>query len=339
MTDRPARSDAAPPPDARPASSRLDGLDAVKLIAAAVIVLQHSVLRGTGGDRVAFFIYGACHVAVPLFFAVAGYIAGLKPTSVPLADFARVRARRLLLPAAFWMLFFPVLAFVRTGRVPWGSSIESWLFLAFAGGGNAWFLVVLFCAAVLASALDRRTSGLLPACIGLVLFVAMGLLQPRGPIVLGLGTYYLFLPVYGAVYWAAMRFARTTWRPSTGAAAASLAALVLIAGGFALLRQSTGSQAASWLMYAVASVASLAALALAVDPRLPWERILRPMGWARASTLGIYLVHLALIGPIFGLMPPMQPLLRTLVAATVVFLVTAVLVSVARRWSLARLVL
>ncbi len=123
---------------------RLDGLDAVKLIAAAVVVLEHAVLRGTGGSTVAFFIYGACHVAVPTFFAVAGYIAGLKPPTDAIRAFAAVRARRLLIPAAFWMAFFPLLAYVRTGRVPWGSDVGEWLFRAFAGGGNAWFLVVLF---------------------------------------------------------------------------------------------------------------------------------------------------------------------------------------------------
>jgi fucose 4-O-acetylase-like acetyltransferase len=321
------------------ARQRLDGLDAVKLIAAAVIVLEHSVLRGTGRDTVAFFIYGACHVAVPTFFAVAGYIAGLKPPTNALASFAAVRARRLLIPAAFWMIFFPVFAFWRTGRAPWGSSVPDWLVVAFAGGGNAWFLVVLFLVAVLAAALDRKLAGLWPAYVGLGLFVAMGLAQPRGPVGLGLGTFYAFVPIYGAAYWAGMRLPRTTWRPSTGLAAGVFTVLALAAGAFSVVRQTTGSMIGSWLMYAVASVAALGALALAVDPRLPWERMLRPMVWARDCTLGIYLVHVALIGYVFALVPPMQPLLRTFVTAAVTFLLTAAVVALARRWGPARAVL
>lgn len=321
------------------AQKRLDGLDAVKVLAAVAIVLQHSVLRGTGRDNIAFFIYGACHVAVPTFFAVAGYIAGLKPPVASLSDFARTRARRLLVPAAFWIAFFPLLAFVRTGRAPWGSSVKDWLVSAVVGGGNAWFLVVLFGVAVLVAAYDRRSTGLWPALAGLGVFVAMGLLQERGPVGLGLGTFYLFVPVYGAVYWAALRLARSTWRPSTGIASAAFVSLALAAGALSVARQVTGLQSWSWVMYATASVAALAALALAVDARLPWGSILRPMGWARESTLGIYLVHVALISYVFAAMPPMQPLARTFATAAVTFLLTAVLVSVARRWAPARAVL
>lgn len=113
--------------------------------------------------------------------------------------------------------------------------------------------------------------------------------------------------------------------------------LAVAAGICSVVRQATGSQAASWLMYAVASVAALAALCLAVDARLPWARVLRPMEWARESTLGIYLVHVALIS--YVAIPPMQPLLRSFVAAAVTFLLTAVLVSLARRWPPARTVL
>ena len=167
----------------------------------------------------------------------------------------------------------------------------------------------------------------------------MGLLQQRGPVGLGFGTFYLFAPVYGAVYWAALRLARSTWRPSTGFAATAFTALTLAAGALSVARQVTDSQSWSWLMYAAASLAALAALALAVDARLPWGSILQPMGWARESTLGIYLVHVALISYVFAYIPPMQPVLRTFVAAAVTFLLTAVLVSVARRWAPARAVL
>jgi fucose 4-O-acetylase-like acetyltransferase len=321
------------------ASKRLDGLDAVKVLAAAAIVLQHSVLRGTGRDNVAFFIYGACHVAVPTFFAVAGYIAGLRPAAVTISGFARTRARRLLIPAVFWISAFPLFAFIRAGRAPWGSSVRDWLVSAVVGGGNAWFLVVLFCVAILVAVLDRRSTRLWPAFVGLGVFVAMGLLQQRGPVGLGFGTFYLFMPVYGGVYWAALRLARSAWRPSTGLAAAAFTALTLTAGALSIARQVSGSQSWSWLMYATASVAALAALAMAVDARIPWGRMLRPLLWARESTLGIYLVHVALISYIFALVPPMQPVLRTFVAAGVTFLLTAVLVSVARRWAPARAVL
>ncbi len=320
---------------------RLDGLDAVKLAAAALVVLEHSVLRGTGRDLVAYVIYGACHVAVPTFFAVAGYIAGLKqPAGAAVASFAATRAKRLLVPALFWMAFFPAFTFARTGSAPWGEAVTAeWLVASFAGGGYAWFLVVLFCIAVLGALLDRRTQRIWPTYAGLALFTLLGLVQPVHPVGLGGGTFYFFIPVYGAVYWAAMRFSRTAWRPPTGVAAAALISLSFGAGGLAVVRQLTGLQAYSWLMYVSASLGALGALALAVDPSIRWNRILRPLAWVSEGTLGIYLVHVVLIGYVFLLVPPMQPLLRTFVGAIATFFVTAVFVAVARRWGPARAVL
>lgn len=320
-------------------ATRLDGLDAVKVVAAAVIVLEHSVLRGTQGDQIAYFIYGACHVAVPTFFAVAGYIAGLRPASGRLADFARRRAKRLLIPAAFWIAFYQVLAVWRTGRVPWNDSVGSWLLVNFGGGGFAWFLVVLFLVSVLADALDQKVTGLWPSYVGIAVFVALGLVQPQGPVGLGLGTFNVFIFAYGAAYWAAMRFARAQWRPPMTLSVSAAGVLVLLAGVFQLLRQSTGLQSWSWLMYASASVGALAVVAIAVDPGVSWGWVLRPFGWARECTLGIYIVHPAYLGLIFGLMPPVQPLLRTFLTAVVTFLVTAAGVALARRSKIGRALL
>ena len=323
------------------ARTRLDGLDAVKLAAAAIVVLEHSVLRGTGGDLVAQFIYGACHVAVPTFFAVAGYIAGLKPpAAVAVTAFAATRAKRLLMPALFWMAFFPAFAFVRTGKAPWGEAVTAeWLVASFAGGGYAWFLVVLFSIAMLGALLERRVQGIWPAYVGLALFTLLGLVQPQHPVGLGGGTFYFFIPVYGAAYWAGMHLARSAWRPSARVAATALITLSLAAGGFTVARQLTGLLAYSWLMYVAASLGALGALALAVDSRIPWDRLLRPLAWVRDGTLGIYLVHVVLISYVFLLVPPMQPLLRTFVGAIATLFVTAIVVAVARRWGPARAVL
>ena len=318
---------------------RLDGLDAVKVLAAAVIVLEHSVLRGTQGNSVAYFIYGACHVAVPTFFAVAGYIAGLKPASGRLIDFAVPRAKRLLIPAAFWIAFYQVLATWRTGAPPWENSLSSWVLVNFFGGGFAWFLVVLFFVSVLANALDRKAAGLWPSYVGIAAFVVLGLVQPQGPVGLGLGTFNMFIFAYGAAYWAAMRFARTQWRPPRFVAISSAGALVLLAGVFQILRQSTGLQSWSWLMYAASSVAALAVIAIAIDPGVSWGWVLRPFGWARECTLGIYIVHPAYLGFIFSIMPPVQPLLRTFLTAAVTFLLTAAGVALARRTKLGRALL
>lgn len=320
-------------------AKRLDGLDAIKVIAAAVIVLEHSVLRGTKGDSLAYFIYGACHVAVPTFFAVAGYIAGLKPATGSLAEFARRRAKRLLIPAAFWIAFYQLYAVWLTGRAPWKGSVGSWLLVNFGGGGFAWFLVVLFIVSVLANALDRRVTGLWPSFVGLAIFVALGFVQPKGPIGLGFGTFNVFVFAYGAAYWAAMRLARTQWRPSRLVAVSTVGVLVVLAGALQLLRQSTGLQSWSWLMYASASVAALAVVAIAIDPGVSWEWVLKPFGWARECTLGIYIVHPAYLGLIFARMPLIDPLLRTFLTATVTFLVTAAGVALARRSKLGRALL
>lgn len=319
---------------------RLDGLDAVKLAAAALVVLEHSVLRGTGRDLVAYFIYGACHVAVPTFFAVAGYIAGLKPPAPAVAAFVATRAKRLLVPALFWMAFFPAFTFWRTGRVPWGEAVTAeWIVASFAGGGYAWFLVVLFCIAVLGALLDRRTQRIWPTYVGFGLFTLLGLVQARHPVGLGGGTFYFFILVYGAVYWSAMRIARTPRRLPASSAVAVLVSFSLGAGVLAVARQLTGLQAYSWFMYVSASLGALGALALAVNPSIPWGSMLRPMAWVRDGTLGIYLVHMVLISYVFLLVPPMQPLLSTFVGAILTFFFTAVFVAAARRWRPARAVL
>lgn len=321
-------------------AKRLDGLDAVKIIAAFVIVLEHSVLRGTQGNQVAYFIFGACHVAVPTFFAVAGYIAGLKPATGSLADYARRRAKRLLVPAVFWIAFYQLFIYSRTGATPWGDSVGSWLLVNFGGGGYAWFLVVLFLVSVLANWLDRSVTSMWPAYLGMTLFVILGLVQPLGPVALGRGTFNVFILAYGATYWAALRLARTEWRPPLAVSLTALGTLVLASGVFQVMRQTTGSQSLSWLMYAASSVAAFAAVAVAVDARPSWGWVLRPFGWAREATLGIYIVHLAFIGYVHMAMPEVGgPLFRTLLTAVVTFLVTAAGVSLARKWKVARAVL
>lgn len=321
------------------AKQRLDGLDAIKLIAAFFVVLQHSILRGTGKDSVAFFIYGACHFAVPTFFAVAGYIAGLKLPTSDLRAFAAGKAQRLLIPGVVWTVLFPIFTYARTGREPWTPLTAEWVIATFVGGGGAWFLIVLFMVSVLAAAADQKISKVWPAYVGAGLFVIIGLLQAKGPVGFGFGTFYIFILLYGAVYWLALQAARRSWRPSFAFATTVFLALTVGAGGLSVLRQTTGLQMYSWLMYAASSLAALAVLILAIDARLPWGQILKPMSWARDATLGIYVVHMVLISYVFMYLPRMQPLVRAILGALVTFLLTSVLVSLARRWKIARPVL
>ena len=254
-------------------------------------------------------------------------------------DFAKHRAQRLLIPAIFWTAFYLILALWRTGELPWKDSLGSWLLINLGGGGFAWFLVVLFVISLLANALDRKVTGLWPAYIGMVLFVILGFVQTKGPVGLGLGTFNMFIFVYGATYWAAMQFARTQWRPTRTIAVSAAATLTLLAGVFQLLRQSTGIQAWSWLMYAAASVAALAVIAVAIDSGVSWSGVLKPFGWMRESTLGIYIVHPAYLGIIFGMTPPIQPLLRTFLTAVITFMVTAIGVLILRRLKVGRALL
>lgn len=320
-------------------TKRLDGLDAVKIIAAAVIILEHSVLRGTQGDYVAYFIYGACHIAVPTFFAISGYIAGLKPSSDKFMDVIKRQSKRLLIPAAFWTVFYVMLALWRTGSLPWRSSFWPWALVNLGGGGYAWFLVVLFLISLAAYALDKKTNKLWPSYVGIILFTLLGFIQPKGPVGLGLGTFNVFVLAYGAVYWMAFRIARGQWRPRLAASATTALSMMLLAGGFQMLRQSSGMQTWSWLMYVASSIAGFAILGIALDQRLSWNWALRPLGWARACTLGIYIVHPAYLYYIFRAMPPIQPLYRTFLTAAVTFFVTAVGVALLRRLKIGRALL
>lgn len=320
-------------------AKRLDGLDAIKVIAAAVIILEHSVLRGTQGDSLAYFIFGICHVAVPAFFAVAGYIAGLKPAAGRFRDFVQHRAKRLLVPAAFWTAFYVVLFVWKTGEVPWKDSLGTWVLINFFGGGYAWFLVVLFVISLLANAIDRKFKGLWPSYIGIAVFVVLGFVQPKGPVGLGLGTFNMFIFAYGSTYWAALQFARAQWRPTRILALITTTALVVFAGLFQLLRQSTELQVWSWLMYASASVAALGVVAIAIDSGVSWGWVMKPFGWVRESTLGIYIVHPAYLAYIFSATPSMQPLLRATLTAIITFIVTAGGVAILRRLKIGRALL
>lgn len=320
-------------------TKRLDGLDAVKIIAAAVIILEHSVLRGTQGDYVAYFIYGACHVAVPTFFAISGYISGLKPSSGKLMSIITRQSKRLLIPAAFWTAFYVILALWRTGILPWKNSFGPWALINLGGGGYAWFLVVLFGISLLAFVLDTKTNKLWPSYAGIAAFTLLGFIQPKGPVGLGLGTFNVFILAYGAVYWMAFRMARAQWHPRLAASATTALSMTLLAGVFQVLRQSSGIQTWSWLMYSASSIAGIAILSIAINEHFGWHWVLKPLGWARACTLGIYIVHPAYLYYIFGIIPSIQPLYRTLLTAAVTFLVTAAGVALLRRTRIGRALL
>lgn len=122
-------------------SRRLIGVDAFRLIGFAGVVLLHTVAgHPTPEVDVSKFVDLLCHFAVPYFFLVSGYFAGVKANTT-FADFLRT-IRRVGVIFLFWAVLYCALQ-----RTPPRLFVEPRFLVQFlldgAAGYHLWFLTSL----------------------------------------------------------------------------------------------------------------------------------------------------------------------------------------------------
>jgi surface polysaccharide O-acyltransferase-like enzyme len=95
------------PASAAIAGQRLDGLDAVKGLAIALVVAIHSAPSGEPG-YVEHFVNGPARLAVPLFYGVTGFLIGVRwPSQAKLAAGFRTFLRLHVLYSLFYWVLEP----------------------------------------------------------------------------------------------------------------------------------------------------------------------------------------------------------------------------------------
>jgi peptidoglycan/LPS O-acetylase OafA/YrhL len=205
--------------------ARNETVDAVRLAAAAVIVLFHA---GSPGGAL-------MPVALGIFTTVLAYLAAIAPLGDTFARVLRQRAGRILVPFAVWAAFYAGLRIA--DALANGQSalvaIRDW---APPNGtmGQLWYLPFAFCLSVAIFAARSRMRVAVPApvaaSLALTFAVLFSLVGWRGYLPPGLIVYVLYLPT--AAFGLALACARNdaVWSQTIAASAALLAVLSYLLG-------------------------------------------------------------------------------------------------------------
>ena len=271
------------PPPAPPA--RLPNVDRLRVVAITFVVAFHLDLLPADVTRIGvttFFLIGLMFRArKPLDFSTAG----------PILD----RARRLLLPWAFWSLVYALLQLRRVvfAGLPFAEAFDPWMPL-YGTSAHLWFLPWLFVLEIVTS-LAARVGALVSERYRAAFWFGVAALFPvLVPIPVPYGPTWLLAKWVMALVAvpAALAFAELSKKRPAGWLA--LAAAVLAA--WALTSELT--QTIGWsARYALA--AALLALALLRPGRI--DRIDRPSRIAVDSVMGVYAIHpiaITLLGPV-----------------------------------------
>lgn len=310
-------------------ADRLPWLDLVKGGAIALVVFNHALLWPMrAGSLTAAFLYGTCYGTVAAFAAVSGYISGRRPIGDRCA-FVRRRARQILVPWAVWAPLYalaPFAAGALGGKMPVATEPVAWTLAIALGGGALWFLPVLFAATATATWLDGRTGSWWPFAAGVgsyaviagIAFAAFR--EPVSPLAFGRGTLWATWPLYLASYWFGLRLARGAF--AHGSASQKrwpwltlLIASTLAAGASTLLREVLGIPWLSWTTYLAGAVGGWAALVLAIRESRGPGRVLGPLVTLGALSLGVYVMHPLVLGPVMFALGDHATLTAALVAA------------------------
>jgi len=316
---------------------RLLWLDLVKGAAIALVVFNHALLWPMrAGNLTAAFLYGTCYGTVAAFAAVTGYISGRRPIDDKPA-FIRRRTKQLLGP---WLIWAPVYALaplvVRALGVTLPKSAEpaAWTLAILLGGGALWFLPVLLAATIVATWLDGRVDSWIPFFAGVGGYVAVAGLalvafrQPVSPLALGRGTLWATVPLYLASYWFGLRVSREPIAPRTPLHRRWPWVLLLVvstlgAGTSTLVRQTTGIAWLSWSTYLAGAVGGWAALVLAVRGGREPGGLLMHVARLGSVSLGVYVLHPLVLGPVMFLLGARATLAVALVAAVLTVVLTS----------------
>ncbi len=316
---------------------RLLWLDLVKGTAIALVVFNHALLWPMrAGDLTAAFLYGTCYGTVAAFAAVTGYISGRKPI-VDKRAFVRRRTRQLLLPWVVWAPVYALAPFVVRAlgvKLPVAAEPTAWTLAILFGGGALWFLPVLLVTTVIATWLDGRTTSWAPFYAGIGVYVAIAGIayvmfpHPMSVLALGRGTLWATVPLYLASYWFGLRVSREPIARRTSPHrrwlwVALLVASTLAAGASTLIRESTGFTWLSWMTYLAGAVGGWAALVLAVrGGREPGGLLVR-LARLGSVSLGVYVLHPLVLGPVMFLLGERATILVALAAAVLTVALTS----------------
>lgn len=269
--------------DTEAPASRDRGLDMLKVVALALVLVQHVtgelIWRGST-DWWVSPLNAASWVAVPLFFAASGYLTGkswIRQGALS-ADWLARRVIRLAVPYAFWSSVYLVLGTVAASLRGSSHQPADLLSLVFWGGAfyTLWFLPALIHVTTAAWAIMYSRVPLLPAAgaaAAISLAGIIGRVSLVPPIVLRLAP---LLAVYLASAWVGRRegarSSRSLW----------LAAGVMLVG---MVVASAPSPGAARLLAHVAAVPLLLGFAGASGR---WGRL---VAHAARVSLGFYVIH------------------------------------------------
>lgn len=287
---------------------RQPGLDILKGAAMALVIFNHSLLWPMrAGDKPSAFFYGIAFGTVAAFAACAGYLRGRKPPASERAALVR-RARQLLIP---WAVCAPVYAlapyvwrFVGGGSLPVGFAPAPWAREILLGGGPLWFLPVLFVSQAACTPFVRRTRSWWPAVGALALYAVVAVptsLMNVSPLELGKGTFWPMAPLYIAAFWFGLRFAQDGRPQVSLRTGVAVVAATMVAGGLVTLTGALVPDARwlMWLPYAIGVVGGCAALVPAANAEtVPSGWVVGILSRAGKASLGLYVLHPALVGPV-----------------------------------------
>lgn len=223
------------------------------------------------------------------------------------------RAGQLLVP---WIVWAPVYALVPWvwerlggGAVPFGMEPVPWAVSVLLGGGPLWFLPVLFSATAICAVCDLKTRTWWPAVAAVAAYAVVAVASSvagRSPLDVGEGTFWPVAPLYVAAFWFGLRTARDPGRRPPHTILAWVIGTTLIASGAVTYWRSTAGGPAwlMWIPYAIGLVGGCAALLYAVTPGVPgayrafWQRGAAVLARAGRASLGVYVLHPALVAPL-----------------------------------------
>ncbi|MRS11520.1 MAG: acyltransferase [Actinobacteria bacterium] len=288
--------------------ARRMGLDVLKGACILLVVFNHALLWPMrAGDRLSAFAYGIAFGSVAAFSAVAGYVQGLHPPSDEQA-LIRKRAGQLLVPWAIWAPVYAVApllwGLVGGGPLPMEFRPGPWATEIMLGGGPLWFLPVLFAATAICAVLDTRTTSWWPGIVGLMAYAALAAASfgsNTSPLDLGNGTFWAVAPLYVSALWFGLRVSRDGRPRVTRSSLIATVAVTMIAGGVVTLDRAVNPELRwlMWLPYGIGLFGGCAALLLATGDskgsEIPLARTGARIGQA---SLGIYILHPLLVGPV-----------------------------------------
>lgn len=267
-------------------------LDVLRFAAVCGVVLQHGLwVPAHAGEEPALAALGLTMWAVPLLFAVSGYLSTASGRALVLGR----RMRRLLVPYGVWslaLLAYAAQGAIRAGR--WSTTRPDWLGVVFAGEAfyTLWFLAMLAYVTLIGWALRSTRARVVVLCAALSAYVVLVIARAEQPVLPTdtWGGFAAVMPLCVASYLAGALLPGLVvqrWRGILSALA------VLAVACDALMYVSWGTELTQSQQFAVmvtASVAALAALGLSVRAE-PRAGLFGWAAWSGGFSLGVYAIH------------------------------------------------